>query len=236
MMSMAAFGGWMAAGAAGCLAAGLWRALGTTGERVARACHELRGPLTAVRLGLQLGAGTGELSPARLRALDLELGRAALALEDLDAARSARGLARTPLPVDLEQLIADLVEAWRPAAAARGVAVSVSWTGPSRAVWGDRLRLAQAIGNLISNAIEHGGGVVEVCGQCDGGPVRIEVTDGGPGLPAPVAELMRRPYGSRGRGLAIAGAVAASHGGRLASAPSERGARLVLELPAAPVA
>jgi signal transduction histidine kinase len=233
MMSVAAAGGWMAAGAAGCLAAGLWRTLGSTSERVARACHELRGPLTAVRLGLQLGAGTGELSPARLRALDLELGRAALALDDLGAARWARGLPRAPRPVDLEQLVADSVEAWRPAAAARGVALSASWSDPSPAVWGDRLRLAQAIGNLISNAIEHGGGVVEVRGRCDGGAVRIEVTDGGPGLPAPVAVLMRRPSGSRGRGLAIAGAVAVSHGGRLAAAPSERGARLVLELPAA---
>jgi signal transduction histidine kinase len=232
MMSVAAVGGWMAAGATGCLAAGLWRALGATSERVARACHELRGPLTAVRLGLQLGAGTAELSPTRLRALDLELGRAALALDDLGAARSARGPARAPLPVDVELLIADSVEAWRPAAAACGVALSASWTGPSRAVWGDRLRLAQAIGNLTSNAIEHGGGAVEVCGRSEGEAVRIEVTDGGPGLPAPVAQLMRRPCGSRGRGLAIAGAVAASHGGRLASAPSERGARLILELPA----
>jgi signal transduction histidine kinase len=230
---VAAAGGWMAAGAAGCLAVALWRALGSTSERVARACHELRGPLTAVRLGLQLGAGTGELSPARLRALDLELGRAALALDDLGAARSARGVPRAPLPVDLEHLIADSVEAWRPAAAARGVALSGSWSGSPRAVWGDRLRLAQAIGNLISNAIEHGGGAVEVRGRCDREAARIEVTDGGPGLPAPVAELMRRPYGSRGRGLAIAGAAAAWHGGRLAAAPSERGARLVLELPAA---
>jgi signal transduction histidine kinase len=228
-----AAGGWMAAGAAGCLAAGLWRALGSTSERVARACHELRGPLTAVRLGLQLGAGTGELSPARLRALDLELGRAALALDDLGSARSARPLVRAPLPVDPKQLVADSVEAWRPTAAACGVALSGSWSGSSSAVLGDRLRLAQAIANLISNAIEHGGGAVEVRGRCEGGAVRVEVTDGGPGLPAPVAELMRRPYGSRGRGLAIAGAVAAWHGGRLAAAPSDRGARMVLELPAA---
>jgi signal transduction histidine kinase len=66
--------------------------------------------------------------------------------------------------------------------------------------------------------------------------VRIEVIDGGPGLPATVAELARRPRGgrgSRGRGLAIAAAIARRHGGRLAAAPSERGARLVLDLPAA---
>ena len=80
-------GGWLAASGAGMAAGGAWRALTGRMETVARACHELRGPLTAARLGLQLGASTGELSPARLRAIDLELGRAALALEDLDGAR-----------------------------------------------------------------------------------------------------------------------------------------------------
>jgi len=64
----------------------------------------------------------------------------------------------------------------------------------------------------------------------------VVVSDLGPGLPAPVAELCRRTRrgrGARGRGLAIAAAVARAHGGRLASAPSQQGARLVLELPAA---
>jgi signal transduction histidine kinase len=229
--------GWLAASGAGLAAGGAWRALSGRMENVARACHELRGPLTAARLGLQLGERVGELSPARMRAIDLELGRAALALEDLDAVR-APGLmsAWRPLaPVDLGELVADSVEAWRPAAAARAVELRASWSGRPVSVWGDRLRLAQATGNLIANAIEHGGGVVEVSGAMDGRQARVEVSDTGPGLPAPVAVLARRPRagrGDRGRGLAIARAVAASHGGRLESAPSQRGARLVLELPA----
>jgi signal transduction histidine kinase len=229
-------GGWLAASGAGLAAGAVWRALAGRMESVARACHELRGPLTAARLGLQIGASTGELSPARLRAIDLELGRAALALEDLDGART-RAIRpwRAPEPVDLAQLVTDSAEAWRAAATACGVSLSASWSGCPSRVWGDRLRLAQATGNLIANAIEHGGGAVEVRG-C-GGPrgARIEVIDSGPGLPAPVAELARRPHrgrGARGRGLAIATAVAVSHGGRVAAAPAPRGARLVLELPA----
>ena len=228
--------GWLAASGAGLAAGGVWRALTGRMETVARACHELRGPLTAARLGLQLGASTGELSPARLRAIDLELGRAALALEDLDGVR-ARGLvARRRLDlVDLRELVSDSVEAWRASALARGVELRASWSGCPACVFGERLRLAQAIGNLVANAIEHGGGVVEVrgCGQV--GRARIEVIDAGPGLPAPVAELARRPQrgrGRRGRGLAIATAIVASHGGRLAAAPARPGARLVLELPA----
>jgi len=64
--------------------------------------------------------------------------------------------------------------------------------------------------------------------------VRIEVRDDGPGLPAPVADLARRPRagrGERGRGLAIAADIAARHGGRLSAAPSPHGACLALELP-----
>jgi signal transduction histidine kinase len=254
--------GWLAASGAGLAAGGAWRALTGRMENVARACHELRGPLTAARLGLQLGARSGELSPARMRAIDLELGRAALALDDLDGARAREPMdAWRPLePIDLGELVADSVEAWQPAAVARSVELAGAWSGPPASVWGDRLRLAQATGNLIANAIEHGGGVVEVRGSVEfvrrsagvgegrapadfvdaRGSVapciaRVEVSDTGPGLPAPVRELARRPRagrGARGRGLAIASAVAASHGGQLTVAASPRGARLVLELPA----
>ncbi len=110
---------------------------------------------------------------------------------------------------------------------------------------GDRLRLAQAVGNLVANAIEHGGGTVEVRGGAHRDRVRLEVIDGGTGLPEPVDRLVRRAghghtrrdrarkRAGRGRGLAIAAAIAEAHGGRLAAAPSERGARLVLELPVA---
>jgi len=229
-------GGWLAATGAGFAAAAARRALAGRMETVARACHELRGPLTAARLGLQLGASAGELSPARLRAIDLELGRAALALDDLDTARR-RALTpwRPPEPVDLEELVSDSVEAWSATAAARGVELRACWSGSPARVWGDRLRLAQATGNLLANAIEHGGGEVEVRGGAAHGRARVEVIDTGAGLPASVAELARRAQrgrGTRGRGLAIAAAIATGHGGRLAAAPSERGARLVLELPA----
>src|SRR5207253_667336 len=73
-------GGWMAASAAALAALIVRRSLDVRMEAVARACHELRGPLAAAQLGLELGVRVGELSPAQLRALDLELGRASLAL------------------------------------------------------------------------------------------------------------------------------------------------------------
>ncbi len=261
--------GWLAAVVAAGGAVVARRSLGLRMEAVARACHELRGPLTAARLGLALGVRGGELSSAQLRALDLELARAALALDDLASARAPLREVRGVTAVDVGGLVADSVEAWRPAADAAGARLEVQWSGAPAHVLGDRLRLAQATGNLIANAIEHGGGVVVVRGgavagrggatparagdvaargdakagrgddvaarrRTEGALVRVEVLDGGPGLPAPVPELTRRRRGGddrRGRGLAIAESIARDHGGRLAAAPCQGGARLVLELP-----
>ena len=237
-----AVGGWLAAAVAVSVAVWAWRMRAVSMEAVVRACHELRGPITASRLGLELESRTAERSPERLRAIDLELDRAALALDDLARARGrvghlrALGQRAARVPFELAALLADVVEASRAAAGERGVELELS-SLPSRGlIAGDRLRIAQAARNLIANAIEHGGGRVEVSCRIDAARVRIEVVDGGPGLPEPVAELTRRARGgrgTRGRGLAIAAAIAADHGGRLASAPTERGARLVLELPTA---
>ncbi len=136
-MTALSVGGWLAASGAGVAAGIVRRALTGRMETVARACHELRGPLTAARLGLQLGASSGELTPARLRAIDLELGRAALALDDLDGARTREIRPwRAPEPVAIDQLVSDSVEAWRAAALLRGVSLQGSWS------W----RLGQGVG------------------------------------------------------------------------------------------
>jgi signal transduction histidine kinase len=245
----AACGGWVAAGVLTALWLAVQRVLDARMEAVARACHELRGPIGAARLGLELGSRVGTLSAEQLRAIDSELGRASLALEDLAAAPEGRSAPWEEGPVDLEPLLAETVTAWAPSAEAAGIELRMRWTGGTSPVRADRLRLAQATSNLIANAIEHGGEWVEVrggsgppAGETGEGasdrPVaaRIEVIDDGCGLPAPLDELTRRARrgrGRRGRGLAIAAGVAAGHGGRLTAEPSGRGAHLILELPAA---
>jgi signal transduction histidine kinase len=192
----------------------------------------------AVGLGLALEGRQGRLPAARLRAIELELGRAAVALDDLEDAPRRVAAPACPVPVGLRSLLEDSVEALRAAADARDVELRLRWSGPDALVDGDRSRLACATGNLIANAIEHGGGEVEVSGRVVPGFVpglaRVEVSDHGLGLDAPIARLIRRARrGDRhGHGLRIAHAIAVAHGGRLAAAPSERGARLVLELPA----
>jgi len=233
MSTPVAIGGWLAAFGV----AAAWRiALARRMELVARACHELRGPLTAARLALRLATRGAPSSPRRgpLAAVDFELDRAGLALADLAAARhGARGGDRVE-SFALAPLLADAVAAKRPTAWAEHVRLRLEPPPDGVVLRGDRLRLAQACGNLLANAIEHGGGEVVLRARASLHTVRIEVLDRGPGLPAPVPELIRRARGGRavrGHGLAIAEEAAARFGGRLAAAPSERGARLVLELP-----
>ena len=204
---------------------------------IAQASHELRGPLQAALLGLH---GLGDPGDgARLAAIDLELRRAARAVEDLSAAASGRRAAESATDVELGELLEDAGAAWELLAAHRGVALAIESPPRPLVVRADRLRIAQALANLVANAVEHGGGEVRVGVREAAGNARIEVTDGGSGLPAPLAELVAAACGRRdrrGHGLALAAVIARRHGGRLVTAPSPRGARLVLELPLAGVA
>jgi signal transduction histidine kinase len=229
---------WAVAASASGMAAVAWRELRRGRELVARACHELRGPLTAAHLALHAGARHADPGAgARFAAIELELRRAGLALDDLAAARAGRRAGDRDEVVDVCALIADQAAAWEAIAPVFGCSLRVAPAAPDALVRGDRVRLAQAVGNLLANALEHGSGTVEVAARSVAGRVRIEVTDEGGGLPAPVAELARRPRagrGRRGRGLAIASDIVTRHGGRIVSAPSARGARIAIELPAGP--
>ena len=167
-------------------------------ELVARAEHELRGPLTA--FGLALDAARGTTNGRRLAlVLDAELARARAGLADLAAARSGRPVAVVREPVALDRLLRSSAAAW---------GASVRTGAGDAIVHADRTRLASALGNVLSNAAEHGEGLVAVEARRLPGRVRIEVTN---------------PTRERGRGLAIARDALAESGGRLVTA--------VLDLP-----
>ena len=259
MTAVLAAAGWIAALGALLTAACLRASLDRRMSLVAQAAHELRGPLSAALLGLH-GVGAGSAAARRVAAVQLELRRAGLALEDLHAAPHGRRAPELAEPVDVGALVAEAAEAWAPLAGALGSELLVVAPGGRLIVRADRLRLAQALGNLVVNALEHGAGPVRIRVHDAAGRVRVEVRDHGPGLPAPAAAAPRgganrreaasppsagtAPWGRvwpaaadahagrRGHGLAIAARVAESHGGRLVSAPVTAGACLVLELPA----
>jgi signal transduction histidine kinase len=227
--------GWIVAAAAGAWALRLRTVLAWRMELVARACHELRGPITVAGLGLELIARDAGRLPETVRAIELELAGASVALEDLSGAcGGAAGRWRSEA-VDVRALLADAVAAFRPLAEARGVELGFAWRGGPGVVHGDRVRLSQAAGNLIANAIEHGSGRVALHGRRGDSGLELAVTDAGPGLPAPVAEIAGRARGGRGRrgrGLAIAAEIARRHGGRLVARADASGAlRATLLLP-----
>jgi signal transduction histidine kinase len=137
--------------------------------------------------------------------------------------------------LEAHEVVETVVMSWSAVAAGLETVLDVEPVPPGLFLRADRLRLVQAVGNLVGNALEHGAGPVTLRARHGaGGTVRFEVDDCGPGLPAPVATLAERPRagrGRRGRGLAIATTVAHTHGGRLSAAPAPYGARVVLELP-----
>jgi signal transduction histidine kinase len=197
-------------------------------ERAVRVAHEVRGPLTAAQLALRGAVRRGDLPPGWGAALELELRRAAGALDQPEAQAQDE--------VDVAALLRLQEQGWQALAAVHGASVRLL-PGPASALArGDALRVAQVTANIVGNAIEHGGGAVEVRARPLGDRIRVEVTDEGPGLPATVADLARRPRGGRGRrgrGLAIASGLVAAYGGRVAALPSASGARVAIDLPAA---
>ena len=239
--------GWSIAVALGCVAVGLRRRL----ELVARADHELRGPLAAIGLAVERvrrGHGGAELAGV----LDSQLDRARAGLADLHAARSGSRRASRREPIQLDRHVRAAAAAWGPLAGRRGRPLRLDWrAGPVR-VAADRGHVAQALGNLISNAVEHGDGAIEVRGRRVGAGVRIEVADadagddggrgpgrGGIGPTAtkqdprvPRRSLFRPLSARRGRGLLIATRAARASGGRLEIASAGGGVTAALELPA----
>ena len=108
----------------------------------------------------------------------------------------------------------------------------------------DRLRLEQALGNLLDNALRHGAGTVTVRAVAANGTVELHVADQGSGFPADFAERAFERFsradeargggGGSGLGLAIVDAVVRAHGGTTGLAGSPSGGDVWIRLPAGP--
>ena len=216
---------------------------------VDEASHELRTPLANLRTELDLAlrrSRSVEELEAALRSAAEETERLARLAEDLLVlARADRG--RAPVrrePVDLAELVGGTVEAFAVSAAKAGVSIETRMPRGLQ-VNLDPLRIRQAIGNLLDNALRHTppGGIVTVEVDHSDGFLSLGVRDSGEGFPAaflPSAfEPFTRPDASRSRedggtglGLAIVRAVAEAHGGTAeARNRPEGGASITLRIP-----
>lgn len=198
------------------------------------ALHELRRPLQALSL---VNEGPGV---ERSASLESSMHLVAVALERLDREVNGGPGTATREAVRCQPLLRAAVGRWRARAMIGGGSLELHWHAGQAVVNGDRADLAQALDNLIVNAIEHGGPSVVVEAQPRGERLRILVADSGRasrpesrrGNPADViAHLSGRRR--RGHGLAVVRRVATEHDGRFALHQSESGSLAVLELPLA---
>jgi signal transduction histidine kinase len=207
--------------------------------------HDLRGPLSRLRQRLEAAlarprdqAADAVVLEAALEELDTVLATfsALLRIAQLEAGPPLAG-GKAPV-VDLSSTVATLAEAYQVAAEEAGRTLTAE-VAPDQRVHGDQALLRQMLGNLLDNALAHGGPHLSVVLRP--GPV-LEVADDGPGIPAEERpRVLRRFYRldrSRGTpgsglGLALVAAVARLHGAVPVLSDAEPGLRVTVDLSAA---
>ena len=191
------------------------------------ASHELRTPLallrTEVEIALRQPRSQAELEQA-LRSVAEETERLSQLAEDLLLiARSDNG--ELPIRrehVSAEELMSTVAKRFALRALERDSSVSVE-AAPGAMLDADALRIEQALGNLVENALMHGAGAVVLAARVEGDEVELSVSDEGAGFPPDFAEQAfdrfsradeARSYGGSGLGLAIVDLITRAHGGR----------------------
>jgi signal transduction histidine kinase len=204
--------------------------LDSSAERIARmltaerrlaadASHQLRTPLTALSMRIEEISVTDD--PETVKE---EANIALTQVERLtDVVQRLLTNARDPrtgsaVVFDLDEVVKQQIEEWRPAYRSAGRAVVCSGKHGLEAV-GTPGAVAQVLAALIENSLMHGGGTVALRTRVTGNQVVVEVTDEGPGVPADLgARIFERTISGRnstGIGLAVARDLAEADGGRL---------------------
>ncbi len=223
--------------------------LASVGKLAASVAHEIRNPLTAIKMwlfSLQKEVGGEEPLDRKFAIVSEEIRR----LEDI--VRNFLEFSRPPklkLAVEsISPLLDDTLELVEPKMAHREVTLSREDAPALPHVLVDRAQLRQVFQNLLNNAAEAAreGDDVRVTTTVesaqDGRPmVVVRVRDTGPGIPPEALDRVFEPFftskpGGTGLGLAIAASIMASHGGRLVlESSSERGTTFAVFIPAAAV-
>jgi signal transduction histidine kinase len=200
----------------------------------ADASHQLRTPLTGLRLRLETALEGGELRPAVMAALDTA-DRLERTIDELIALARDAPAARTP--ADLPALLADAESHWRGPLVAAGRSLRTSADSALPGTPASAAATRQILDVLLANAVRHGAGSVTVTARDADTAVAVDVADEGAGVMVPVEELFRRrtdQASGHGIGLALARALAEAEGGRLVLTRSGPGSVFTLLLPAGP--
>ncbi|MEV0094416.1 HAMP domain-containing sensor histidine kinase [Streptomyces sp. NPDC050738] len=209
---------------------------------VADASHQLRNPLAALLLriellALELPEGNEEIASVRT-----EGKRLAQVLDDLLGLALAEHAGAEMRLTDIGELTAERVAAWRPLADDKGVRITEHGAAAATA-WADPVALSSALDAVIDNALKFtpGGAEVRVTVAVDGAVSTITVADGGPGLTEDeLARVGDRFWRSNrhqnvkgsGLGLSISRALLAAGGGSLAYGKNTpQGLRVTVTVP-----
>ncbi|MFE5488267.1 ATP-binding protein [Streptomyces sp. NPDC056527] len=192
-----------------------------TAERrlAADASHQLRTPLTALSMRLEEVAVADDLDTVKEEATIAltQVERLTDVVERL-LTNSRDPRTGSAIAFDLDEVVKQQIEEWRPAYRSAGRAIVHSGKQGMRAV-GTPGAVAQVLAALIENSLMHGGGTVALRTRVTGNQSVIEVTDEGPGVPADLgARIFERTISGRnstGIGLAVARDLAEADGGRL---------------------
>lgn len=212
---------------------------------VADVSHQLRTPLTALRLRLDLLAGQdpdpGSGFAEELNGAQEEIARLSRLVDGLLAVARAEAATPRRRAVPVDAVVADRVSAWEPVAREHDVCLEAAGGGRVSAFLGEG-DLEQILDNLIANALAAvpAGGSVRVESVADRGRARLRITDDGPGMSDQAKQTAFRRFGpsngsGSGLGLAIVHRLATADGGdvRLEDTPGG-GLTVVVELPPAP--
>lgn len=192
-----------------------------TAERrlAADASHQLRTPLTALSMRLEEITLTDDPETVKEEAT-IALAQVERLTDVVERLLTNSRDPRTGSAVafDLDEVIKQQLEEWRPAYRSAGRAIVTSGRRHLQAV-GTPGAVAQVLAALIENSLMHGGGTVALRTRVTGNQAVIEVTDEGPGVPADLgARIFERAISGRnstGIGLAVARDLAEADGGRL---------------------
>jgi signal transduction histidine kinase len=207
--------------------------------------HDLKTPLTRMRARVEAALrhdSKNELRDALNQTIEecdglLRTFNALLSIAKSEAGQGSQKFEN----LNLHELLTDLAELYEPLAEEAGGTLT-NQVNNNLNVSGDRQLIAQALSNLLDNALKYGEGEISLGGKIEGGKVIVTVADHGKGIPVEDRErvLMRfvrldesRSKPGNGLGLSLVASVMTLHGGKLVLEDNQPGLKAILNFPRA---